>query len=282
MIPGNLRLSGYDQKGADRMQQHRRCVKLFGVLFDDVSLNAAAARTKEMVRRGPYHYCVGTNADLLRRARRDAGYRDTINGADLSLADGAGVILAARILGEPLTRRVPCIDLLETLLTDMDGARVYILGGKPGTAEKAVDSLRKRYPKIVFCGSHHGYFQEPETMAREIAACAPDLLLVCLGSPKQELFMAGYGYLTGAKLAVGAGGWVDIASGRLRRAPQTWQKLDLEWVWRFLHEPWRIGRVLRSLTLPFLAWGERIRSQFPMIKRKKKCQKSGTDEKSAH
>lgn len=259
------------------MQRHGGDAVLFGVRFDDVSLKDAVARAKEMARRGPYHYCVGTNADLLRLARRDAGYRDTINGADLSLADGAGVIYAARILHEPLARRVACIDLVEALLAELDGERVYILGGKPGTAEAAAEALGRRYPGAVFCGVHHGYFQDPEAMARQIGASAPDLLLVCLGSPKQEQFMARYGPMTGAGLAIGCGGWIDIASGRLERAPQAWQRLDLEWAWRFLHQPWRAGRVLRSLYLPLLAWGERIRRRG----REGVCPKSGTDEKAA-
>ncbi len=231
---------------------------IFGVQFDDVSLEEAAARAADMLSRGPYHYCAGTNANLLRMARRDAVYRDAVNGADLSLADGCGVIYAARILKAPLSRRVTCIDLLEALLARLDGSRVYILGGKPGTAERAGRSLQTRYPGLTVCGTHHGYFGDPEGMALQIAQASPDLLLVCLGSPRQELWMSQYGRLTGANLACGCGGWIDIAAGDLKRAPVSWQRLDLEWAWRFLQEPWRIVRVCQSLVLPLLALQEAV------------------------
>ena len=99
-------------------------------------------------------------------------------------------------------------------------------------------------------------------MAREISRHRPDLLLVCLGSPKQEFWMKNYGRLTGAKLAFGCGGWIDIAAGCLKRAPESWRKHDLEWAWRFLQEPWRFGRVCCSLTLPLLAAGEAVEIRF--------------------
>lgn len=235
--------------------------EIFGVRFDNVTVTDAAARAKEMVRCGTYQYCVGTNANLLRMARRDAGHREAVNGADLSLADGAGVIWAARILNVPLVQCVPCIDLLDALLPMLDGQRVYILGGKPGAAEQAREHLSARYPKLTFCGTHHGYFQDPEQMAAEISDSEPELLLVCLGSPKQECFMARYGNRTGARLAVGCGGWIDIAAGRLRRAPLSWRRHSMEWAWRLVHEPWRIGRVCGSLLIPLLAMGERVRRQ---------------------
>lgn len=233
--------------------------EIFGVQFDDVSLEDAAARAGALLGSDSYHYCVGTNANLLRIARRDAGYRRIINAADLSLADGSGVICAAHILKKNLTRRVPCIDLLEALLPKLNGSRVYILGGKPGTAELAAKELQARYPHLTVCGAHHGYFSDPEKMAQEIAKASPDLLIVCLGSPRQEKWMSRYGRLTGAKLALGCGGWIDIAAGKLKRAPESWQKRNLEWAWRFLQEPWRFGRVCCSLLLPALAVLEAIR-----------------------
>lgn len=253
--------------------------EVFGVRFDNVSVEEAAARAEGMIRHGPYHYCVGTNADLLRMARRDANYREAINNADLSLADGIGVICAARILKVSLEWRVACIDLLDSLLPRLDEARVYILGGKPGTADQAKENLLAQYPYLSFCGTHHGYFQDPEKMALEISASSPALLLVCLGSPKQEFFMSRYGHLTGANLACGCGGWIDIAAGKLKRAPLSWRKSNLEWTWRFFQEPWRIGRVCRSLAVPLLAYGELTRNWFQMVGGKKPCRKRGTDER---
>lgn len=243
------------------MGDSRRCSEIFGVRFDNITLEAAVKSAANMIHSDCYHYIVGTNANLLRLARKDESYREAVNQADLSVADGCGVLYAARILGDPLTERVPCIDLLDALLPELNGVRVYILGGKPEIAKRAAVKLRIRYPRLVFCGMHHGYFDDAETVAEEIARHRPDLLLVCLGSPKQELWMKEYGRLTGTKLACGCGGWIDIAAGSLKRAPKSWQKRNLEWVWRFLQEPWRFGRVCCSLILPFLALGEAVRAR---------------------
>ena len=239
--------------------------EIFGVRFDDITLEMAAEKAADMIHGSFYHYIVGTNANLLRMARKDAVYREAVNQADLSLADGCGVICASHILKTPLRERVPCIDLLDALLPGLCGVRVYILGGKSGTAYRAAANLRKRYPGLVFCGTHHGYFDNAKAMAEKIALCRPDLLLVCLGSPKQELWMKNYGRLTGAKLACGCGGWIDIAAGSLMRAPKSWQKYNLEWVWRFLQEPWRFGRVCCSLVLPLLAVKEAVKNSWSGI-----------------
>lgn len=239
--------------------------ELFGVRFDNITLETAARKAADMIHSDSYHYIAGTNANLLRMARRDAAYRRAINRADLSVPDGCGVIAASRILGKPLTERVPCIDLLDALLTRLQGTRVYILGGKPGAAKQAGENLCARYPQLVLCGTHHGYFDDAEAMAEKIAKARPDLLLVCLGSPKQELWMTKFGQLTGAKLACGCGGWIDIAAGRLKRAPEAWRRLNLEWCWRFLHEPWRFGRVCCSLVLPLMAVWEAMRESLERI-----------------
>lgn len=231
-------------------------MEIFNVRFDNITLKEAVERARDMAGAASWHYIVGTNANLLRIARRNEQYREAINRADLSLADGYGVICASRILGTPLAERVSCMDFLDMFLPKLHGTRVYLLGGKPGTAEKAGQHLKEQYPGLVLCGTHHGFFQDAEAMAEEIAQSAPELLLVCLGSPKQELWMAKHGAATGARLACGCGGWIDVCAGDLKRAPESWRKWNLEWAYRFLQEPWRIGRVFLSLLLPLLALAE--------------------------
>ena len=242
------------------MEHRDRRSEILNVFFDDVTVQEAVCRSLAMLETDGYHYCVGTNANLLCIAHDNAGYRDAINQADLSLADGCGVLAAAHILGRALCERVACIDFLNALFPVIRFSRVYILGGKPGVAACAGKKLEKQYPNLMVCGTHHGFFPDDETMAMEIAKKQPDLLLVCLGSPKQELWMARYGPLTGAKLAIGCGGWIDIAAGDLERAPLWWREHNLEWAWRLIHEPWRIGRVCRSLTVPMVAIGELVSS----------------------
>lgn len=258
-LSGNLFILRKRREGEKAVENGAERPELFGVKFDNITLETAVKKAVDMVYGSSYCYIAGTNANLLRMARKDAAYRWAINQAKLSLADGCGVIYAARILKTPLKERIPCIDLLEALLPKLRGVRVYILGGRPGVAKKAGMNLRSRYPDLTVCGAHHGYYEDAERIAEEIARHRPDLLLICLGSPKQELWMAEYGKRTGAKLACGCGGWIDIAAGNLRRAPKSWQKHNLEWTWRFLQEPWRFGRVCYSLMLPLLAFAEVIK-----------------------
>ena len=238
------------------MKEYLERPEIFNVRFDNVTLKEAVKRAEDMLRDDSWHYIVGTNANLLRIARHEKKYRDVIDRADLSLADGYGVICASHILGVPLAERVPCMDLLNALLPRLFGIRIFILGGRPGIAEKAGARLKEQYPGLIVCGSHHGFFQDPEAMAKKIAQCGPELLLVCLGSPKQEFWMAEYGPATGARLACGCGGWIDVCAGDLKRAPESWRSHNLEWAFRFLQEPWRIGRVYLSLSLPILALWE--------------------------
>lgn len=254
------------------MEHRDRRSEILDVSFNDVSVQEAVSRSLAMLQTDVYHYCVGTNANQFRIAQKDTGYLEAIDQADLSLADGCGVLAAARILGRDLCERVACIDLLNALFPVIHYARVYILGGKTGVAACAGKKLEKQYPNLVVCGTHHGFFQDDEAMAREIAKKQPDLLLVCLGSPKQELWMSRYGSRTGAKLAIGCGGWIDIAAGDLERAPLWWREHNLEWAWRLIQEPWRIGRVCRSLTVPVVAIGERVRRAFHGRRGNAKCQ----------
>lgn len=239
--------------------------ELLGVYFDNISVEEAAEKALHMLQDSKYHYCVGTNANLLRIAQRDPAYREAINAADLSLADGCGVVIASRIGKRRIRGRVACIDLLNQLFPKLKNRRVFILGGKPERARQAVGQLSRQYPDVQFCGSHHGYFKDPVKMAVEISGFSPDMLLVCLGSPKQEMWMSRYGRFTGARLAVGCGGWIDIASGNLTRAPKWWRDHNMEWTWRLLHEPWRIGRVCGSAQIVLLACRQAISRRIQSI-----------------
>ena len=112
-------------------------------------------------------------------------------------------------------------------------------------AQLAGENIVRQYPGLVLCGTRDGYFQDPEAVAREIAQARPDLLFVCLGAPKQEKWMAQWGPLTGARLAIGLGGVLDVYSGQVERAPERFQKLGLEWAYRLWKQPSRIGRMAK-------------------------------------
>ncbi|MFR4560209.1 MAG: WecB/TagA/CpsF family glycosyltransferase [Flavonifractor plautii] len=163
------------------------------------------------------------------------------------LADGVGVVYSAKILGRPLKGKVPGIDFAQRLLAWMarHGKRLFLLGAKPGVAELATANLKDAHPGLIVCGTHDGYFREDGPVVEEIRAAAADVVFVCLGAPKQELWMVEHGPATGAHLMVGLGGSLDVFAGVVERAPEGFQKLGLEWLYRLSKEPKRIGRMAK-------------------------------------
>lgn len=234
-----------------------------GVAFDDLTMDQAVERALTLARGGGFGYAVTPNPELVMMARKDPDYAQTLAGASLTLADGIGVIYAAKLLGRPLQGRVPGVDFAGALMERMagEGLGLFLLGAKPGVAEQAAENLTKRYPGLNVCGVHDGYFQEDGPVVEAVRASGAQVLFVCLGAPKQERWMAQNGPATGAHLAVGLGGSLDVFAGTVKRAPERWQKLGLEWLYRLIKEPRRIGRMAKlPLFLLQAAWA-RVRGR---------------------
>ena len=236
--------------------------EILGIAFDDLTREEAARRGAELLGEDRFHYVVTPNPEFILAAERDPEFLRVLNGADLVLADGVGVLYSSKILGTPLKGRVPGIEFAEDMLACLDqmGGRLYLLGAKPGVAQEAGRRILERYPDITLCGTHDGYFKDEQAVLLEVAAARPDLLFVCLGAPKQEKWMARWGKHTGARLAIGLGGALDVMAGAVERAPESWRKLGLEWAYRLKKEPQRAGRMAKLPLVLVKAAGERIRS----------------------
>lgn len=194
-------------------------------------------------------HCVFTpNSEIIYMAYKDPQFARLLNSADLNTADGIGVVYASRILKQPLRERVAGFDLMNRLLERAapDRRRVFLFGSKPGVAEEAADKLTQLYPGLVICGTRDGYFKEEQTpeIVEQINAAEPDILLVCLGAPKQEKWIADNREHLNVRIVLGAGGSLDVLAGRVERAPESWQRLGLEWAYRLKKEPKRIGRMM--------------------------------------
>ena len=209
------------------------------------------------------------NSLILLKASRSAADRRILNSADLLLPDGAGVILASRILGYPIKVRRTGIDTAEDLIAfaEKNSLSLFLLGGKEGVALKAQKRLKKRFPQLKIVGTHHGYFgkdgKENKRVIEMINKSSPDILFVCFGYPTQERWIyENKNALPSTKLLMGLGGSLDVWSGRIKRAPQAMQKANLEWLWRVICEPRRIKDVC-SLPLFFVVCArERFRGTF--------------------
>lgn len=220
---------------------------VMGVAFDDITIDQAVERALALARDGRGAYVVTPNPEIVMLAQKDPGYGETLAGAALTLPDGIGVIYAAKLLKRPLQGRVPGIDFASALLSRMagEGLKLYLLGAKPGVAEQAGENLKKTYPGLTVCGTHDGYFQEDGPVVEEIKTSGADVVFVCLGAPKQETWMRRNGGDTGAGLLVGLGGALDVYAGTVQRAPAWMQKVGLEWLYRLIKQPSRIGRMAK-------------------------------------
>lgn len=220
---------------------------IMGVAFDDMTMEEAVARAAELAKKGEGAYVVTPNPELVLMAQKDPAYARTLSGAALTLPDGIGVIYAAKLLGRPLRGRVPGIDFAGALMERLarEGLKLYLLGAKPGVAEQAAANLKGKYPGLTVCGVHDGYFQEDGPVVEEIKAAGADVVFVCLGAPKQEQWMERNGKKTGAGLLVGLGGSLDVFAGTVKRAPGWMQKTGLEWLYRLVKQPSRIGRMAK-------------------------------------
>ena len=218
-----------------------------GVGFDDLTLEEAVAAGEKLAQGPGFSYVVTPNPEIVDLARADAGYRDLLNGAGLVLPDGIGVVYAAKLLGRPLKGRVPGIDFATGLLDRLakNGGKLFLLGAKPGVAEQAAARLKAAHPGLVICGVNDGYFKDSAPVVEKIRAAEADVVFVCLGAPKQEKWMAQYGPETGAHLMAGLGGALDVYAGNVKRAPVLWQKLGMEWAYRLIRQPSRIGRMAK-------------------------------------
>ena len=222
-------------------------IDVLGVGFDNLTMTEAVERGMELVRSPGPHYVVTPNPEIVEVCRENPAARDAVNGADLVLPDGVGVVKGAAMLGTPLKEKTPGIEFAAGLMGKMaqQGKSLYLLGAKPGVAELAGQRLTQRYPGLRIAGTHDGYFKEDGPVVEAIRQSGADVVFVCLGAPKQELWMAKNGSATGAHLLCGLGGSLDVFAGVVARAPKFWSDHGLEWFYRLCKEPRRIGRMMK-------------------------------------
>lgn len=233
-------------------------INILGVAFDALTLGEAEERADALLCSGAGGYIVTANPEIVLCCREDAAYAAAVNGAELVLADGVGDLCAARILGTPLPGRVAGSDLVPRLLARLAerGGSVFLYGARPGVAERAGESLQSACPGLRIAGTENGYISDETALLEALEREKPDLLLLGLGAPRQELWMAKNRQRTPAVM-IGVGGLLDVFAGDIPRAPEAWQRLGLEWLYRLLREPRRFKRVIRLPKILLLALRER-------------------------
>ena len=193
---------------------------------------------------------VTINPEMISAAQSNPEFADIIKKAELVVADGIGVEIGLKILGYSV-KRIAGIDLGKALIEKFtaSGKSVAMIGAKPGVVDSAVVNLSKEYQNLNVVYSHDGYFDNDEDIIESVISANPDLILVALGSPKQEFFIHNIKEKLPNSTLIGLGGSFDVWAGVIERAPKIYQKLGLEWLYRTLKEPMRFKRIFPTLPL---------------------------------
>lgn len=233
-------------------------VEIVGVMIDRVTMSEAVRKLSGFLQGERCNMVFTPNSEILMDAVKDRELEDILNKGQLVVPDGIGVVIASKFYGTPLEERVAGFDLMSRLfvLADERKSKIFMLGGKEGVAQEAAEKLKLRFPGLEVVGIRNGYFDSGDEAAiiDEINKSGADILLAALGAPKQEKFIFRHHDALKVKIAMGVGGSLDVLAGRAQRAPDFYQKAGLEWFYRLIKEPWRLGRMMRLPKFIILAF----------------------------
>ncbi len=217
---------------------------ILGVRVDNIDFETASKAVRGYVTRngnGDPCQVFFTNAHTIHLARRDAEFRHVINRADAVLPDGSGLKFAGRVFRRPIIENLNGTDFVPHILEEAARERwsVYLLGGKPNITKMCRSNLQQNYPTLPIAGVHHGHFmpEEEEGITADINSRSPDILLVAMGSPLQEKWIARNAPRLKTRVCFAVGGLFDFLSGERKRAPRWMRRLGLEWIYRFVQDP---------------------------------------------
>ncbi len=229
-------------------------IKILGVKVNNISLEETYLRTKELIETSnkSCQMIFAPNTEFIMCAQKDKEFFEILNMSKLSTPDSIGIEMAAKRLGKPLKERIQGQKYFRKIVEEGEklGWSFYILGGKDDTPNKAVENLKKIYPKLNVVGLHEGYFENEEDenkVIEEINSLQPNILIVAMGAPKQEKWIYANKDRLKVDVACGQGGTLDYEAGNVKRAPEFFQKIGLEWLWRLIKQP---SRIVRMLVLP--------------------------------
>lgn len=227
----------------------RKVVNIAGINIDDITMNQAVERVYEFIASDENHAIYTPNAEIMMEGITSKKLKSILNNADMLVADGAGVVLASKILGQKVAEKVSGFDLVKNLLISSKerSIKFFLFGGKPGIAEAAKANINRDYPGAEIVGIRNGYFKEEEipSIIEQINSSGAEVLLVCLGAPKQEEWIEKNKSQLKVKVSIGVGGTMDVLAGNVKLAPDFFRNNGLEWMYRLYKEPKRFKRMLR-------------------------------------
>lgn len=225
----------------------RDTVNILGVNFDNVTMDEAVNIGIGLFNEEAKHSVYTPNPEIVMEAYKNPELKTSLNEGSLVIPDGIGVVIGSKIIKKPLKERVAGYDFTRNLfnyLKDTDKT-VYFFGAKPGVAKLAADCIQKEFVGLNIVGVCDGYQEDMNKVVNDINLVKPDLLLVGLGAPRQEAWISQYMDQTDAKVFIGVGGSFDGFSGTVKRSPDIFIKLNLEWFHRLIRQPSRFFRMLQ-------------------------------------
>jgi N-acetylglucosaminyldiphosphoundecaprenol N-acetyl-beta-D-mannosaminyltransferase len=226
---------------------------VLGYGLDCLSMAEALEKATTLYQQGQCVQVVTLNPEMIMKGEETSEFGSILKQADIALPDGAGAVWALKQQGYTQQARLPGIEFSEGLIRwcAENNKPIALLGASPSVLAKTVETLRNRFPSLCICFSHHGFFESAEALkfvSQQLITSQPALVLVALGVPKQEYWIAQYkAHFQTPVICVGVGGSFDVWSGTLQRAPLWMRTLNLEWLWRFSLQPWRIQRSAKPI-----------------------------------
>ena len=223
-------------------------VELLGLNIDTFGFEEAINRAKILIDGRKLSQVITINPEMFESAQKDSDFAEIIKEADMVIPDGVGVKIALKLNGVN-TERIPGIDFARRLLSEaaVNNIPVAIVGAKEEVIQKAVENLKNEINGLNIVYYHNGYFDNDNTIYEEINAKSPKLILVAMGSPRQEKFIYKAKEVLKPALMIGIGGSLDVWSGMVKRAPKIFQIMGLEWFYRTVTQPSRIKRIFPTL-----------------------------------
>lgn len=234
-------------------------LSIMGVIIDNKSMDEVMHTVEDKLSKGEKYIIYTPNTEIIMMCQKDPEFLNYMNKSDINIPDGIGLVYASKIKNHPLKGKVAGFDLSMKLLelAEKKGLKLYAVGGKTGVAEDALKKVHEKYPNIKIAGSHHGYFKgahlgqgghdEELVVVDEINEQEPDILFVGFGAKKQEQWIEYNKDKINAKIIIGNGGTIDVLAGNVKRAPNLYVNLGLEWLYRLIKEP---NRISRQIVLP--------------------------------
>ena len=234
-------------------------LSIMGVRINNISMNEVLKIAEQKIENDEKYIIYTPNTEIIMMCQKDEEFLNLMNQSDINVPDGVGLIYAGKVKRFPLKEKVAGYDLSINLLkmADEKGLKLYVVGGRPGVAEAAMKNVQNDYPGIKIVGTHHGYFKgahlgkfghdEELSLIEDINKQKPHILFVGFGAKKQEQWVEYNKSLINANIIIGNGGTLDGLAGLVKRAPDVFINLGLEWLYRLIKEP---KRITRQIVLP--------------------------------